>query len=369
MASLIQQGDRSSARELHTAFAHLQINSPSNSAKAVKNETPLRIERYATSIFAMLQEQLPLPISTVIREYLPFPFQIHSPYRPHTFTEEDDCSISFRSFAELREEHFVENTEPYFVALVEDTSQNSSLYALDALKTWFELQQWNPEKCRNPNTRMICERISILGLTVLGDTLSLVKCTSILSFKKWRTVSPLSDSYFVKQVIYSQFHPYPVALQDEEIFNWLHLLYFPCQQVRIGISHRCLQNFVHGPKYNPERIDSVLSQLDLRFKKNLFVQQFLGEYYYPIGGQATEASTKAIHHYKNVLTLVPRKDSRYTHYILRRLAKLYTRQNKFTEAFTCMYQISSSPLFKQWNNEQLTRFLTLLGEIHLAKRA
>lgn len=99
---------------------------------------------------------------------IPFEFTILSDLRPGSFNQENECAISSSSFTELAKAHFKNKDSRYFVALVEDESDNSSLYDLDALRLWFESKNWSYRHCVSPLTRQTCDRIHILGLDKLG---------------------------------------------------------------------------------------------------------------------------------------------------------------------------------------------------------
>lgn len=109
---------------------------------------------------------------------MPVTFEIQSKYR--SFSEKDFCPINATPFSQLINSHFARNEKPYFVALIEDIGEKSTLFDLKSLS----LHKFDSPRWTNPVTQNLCERIKIIAINRFGIPFEMFVSNSAETFKK-----------------------------------------------------------------------------------------------------------------------------------------------------------------------------------------
>lgn len=171
-------------------------------------------------------------------------FEIVSDLRPWKFNHEDQCPISCLTFAELSEEKapvgtrifqilgprsstkfnsdiltiinrytgdlFFGERQDYFVALVKDTSANSALYDVEALREFYRSKNW--QIFTNPINRQPCMSVTVLGICIASGI--------VRRYQTCQTVQTFSELSYSPNLNLNSTLEY---VDEEEFLNWIEM--------------------------------------------------------------------------------------------------------------------------------------------------
>lgn len=183
--------------------------------------------------------------------------------RPESFNQSSDCPIASESFGELMKLHFKNKITPYLVALIEDSGKYASLYDLKSIRNWFNFKEWKVEDCKNPKTKQVCVKISVLGIDIVGVVTELENWDSLQGFK--RSSYKNEDELKIRNEIQPEPVPEPPLQEIDDLRNRL----FRLAPYIFLMSHRFSQGFQVDEFQNLLVIDSDVNLAVERLREDV----------------------------------------------------------------------------------------------------
>lgn len=265
-------------------------------------------------------------------------FEIRSEYSPKFFNEESECAIASDDFSELSQRYFEKiaknqnadkgqppvSSAPYFVALVEDVTNNSALYDYDKLRLWFTTKNWTVEGFTSPNTNERCRKVYILGIDKIGKVTPYATCETVKSVQDFvfDKDTPLKDSHFVKNI--ENFDKFP--LSDDDIVHCLRMVFKDYVYPYPTTYEKALERFLK--KGDKERTINLMEKLEKLYGDNGKLHECLAQYNDIISLE------RQSYHYERALVLTPPEEDT-AHRFLLKLTEIYMKLGNYAKAIEC----------------------------------